>query len=249
MLGPALAGLIVAAVGPGWCFFINGLSFLVVIGALLAMNVPPLSSGRVQASMWSNVVEGIRYIRSEPTIVMLLSIAAVPSVFAMFYQAMMPAFAESVLQVGAQGLGLLMSAAGMGAVVGALGVASLGASFPRGRLMVAAVLSLGSFLMVFGSSRVFALSLVALVVVGASGMTYNAINQTFLQTLAKDQMRGRVMSILTLTTFGLQPLGTLVTGTLGDLVGPPTVMVGGGLVCAAFALLLLARGTRVRQLA
>ena len=91
-------------------------------------------------------------------------------------------------------------------------------------------------------------TLLALVGVGASSMVYNALNQTFLQTHAHDHMRGRVMSLLTLTTFGLQPLGTLQAGALGDIVGPPTVVLGGGLICAAFALGLLARRDRLRGL-
>ena len=248
MLGPALAGVIVAAVGPGWCFFINGLSFLAVIAALLAMDVPPLPPGRRSESMWRNLTAGLRYMRAEPTILMLLGLAAVPSLFGMPYMALMPAFAESELNVGAQGLGLLMSAAGLGAVAGALGVASLGKGISRGQLMLSAVLSFGFFLALFGASHWFPLSLLVLVGVGASSMIYNALNQTFLQTQAADHMRGRVMSILTLTTFGLQPFGALLAGAAGDAVGSSLVVLGGGLVCALFALAVLARYPAIRRL-
>lgn len=249
MLGPALAGAIVALVGPGWCFFINGLSFLAVIWALLAMQVPPLPPGRRRASMWRNLAEGLGYVRGEPRIFSLLLLAAVPALFAMPYQALMPAFAESVLGVGAQGLGLLMSASGLGALIGALAVASIGKSFPRGRLMLGAVVGFGVCLVAFASSHWFALSLVLLVGVGISSMAYNALNQTFLQTLAEDEMRGRVLSVLTLTTFGLQPFGQLGAGTVAQALGPSDAVLLGGLICIAFSLWSFARRPAIRQLA
>ncbi len=179
----------------------------------------------------------------------LVSLAAIPSLFAMPYQQLMPAFASSVLGVGAQGLGLLMSAAGLGAVIGALGVASLGKSFPRGRLMLGAVVSFGVCLAIFATSHLFVLSLMMLVGAGMSSMAYSAMNQTFLQTLADDRMRGRVMSILTLTTFGLQPFGTLEAGAVASVLGPAFAVTAGGLVCALFALWTLARRPTIRRLA
>ncbi|MCL4465195.1 MAG: MFS transporter, partial [Chloroflexi bacterium] len=124
MVGPALAGIIVAAFGPGWCFFINGASFLAVIWALLAMQVPPQANARRQ-SLWRNMLEGLRYVRTSPIIVTLVGLAVVPSLLALPYTTLMPAFASSVLNVGPEGYGLLMSSSGLGAVVGALSVASL----------------------------------------------------------------------------------------------------------------------------
>jgi MFS family permease len=249
MFGPALAGAIVALVGPGWCFFINAVSFLAVIWALLAMKVPPLAAGRRRASMWTNMTEGLGYVRREPTILSLVGLAAIPALFAMPYQALMPAFAQTVLGVGAQGLGLLMSASGLGAVVGALTVASLGRSIPRGRLMLLAVTGFGACLVVFANSHWFALSLVMLVGAGMSSMAYNALNQTFLQTLAQDEMRGRVMSLLTLTTFGLQPFGQLGAGSVAQVLGPSAAVLFGGVICASFALWTLTSRPRIRQLA
>jgi MFS family permease len=248
-LGPAIAGVIVALVGPGWCFAVNGASFLAVIAALLAMHVPPLASRRKQASVWANIAEGIAYVRRDGTIFALLGLAAVPALFAMPYQSLMPAFAQSVLGVGAQGQGMLMSAAGLGAVIGALSIASLGKNVARGRLMLFCVLSFGVSLAAFAVSRSFVFSLVMLVLVGVSSMSYNALNQTFLQSLADDRMRGRVMSLLTLMTFGLQPFGQLGAGAIAEAFGPSTAVVCGGLVCAAFAAYIYARRPRIRQLA
>ena len=247
--GPALAGAIVAAVGSGWCFFINGVSFLAVIAALLAMQVPPLPAGRRNKSVWKNLTEGIRYVRAEPTLVALLGLAIVPALFAMPFQQLMPVFAQSVLNVGAQGLGLLMSASGLGALIGALGVASLGKNAPRGKLMLAAVTLFGTCLVIFALSRTFWLSLVVLVGVGIASMSYNALNQTFIQTLAADEMRGRVMSLLTLTTFGIQPFGSLQAGAVAQQYGANVSVFIGGLICACFAVWLYAARPRIRELA
>ncbi|MDA8217051.1 MAG: MFS transporter, partial [Dehalococcoidales bacterium] len=238
-LGPAVAGLIVAAVGPGWCFFINGLSFLAVIGALLAMKLPPLAPVQRKTSMRMNLAEGIRYVRRDPIILSLVGLATVPSFFGMPYNQVMPAFASSVLHVGAEGLGFLMSCAGLGALIGALGVASLGRGAPRGMLLLAAIIAFGTALAIFAGSQLFGLSALMLVVVGTASMSYNALNQTFLQTLSEDAMRGRVMSILTVATFGLQPLGTLLVGSAASLVGPQAAVVAGGSVCAVFALWMM----------
>lgn len=247
-LGPAVAGLIVAAVGPGWCFFINGLSFLAVIGALVAMKLPPLEPVQRKTSMRKNLADGIRYVRRDPVILSLVGLATVPSFFGMPYSQLMPAFASSVLHVGAEGLGFLMSCAGLGALVGALAVASLGKGAPRGLLLLGAIIAFGSALAVFAGSQLFAVSALMLVMVGTSSMAYNALNQTFLQTLSEDAMRGRVMSILTVATFGLQPLGTLILGSAASVVGPQLAVVTGGLVCAAFAFWMLATKPELKRL-
>jgi predicted MFS family arabinose efflux permease len=248
MLGPAVAGVLVAAFGPGWCFLINGLSFLLVIAALLAMRLPPMSPRSRRSSIASNVLGGIQYVRGEPTIKLLVGLAAIPSLFAMPYQAIMPAFASSVLGVGASGLGLLMSAAGLGALIGALGVASLPREAPRGRTMILSLLSFGVCLVAFAASRTFALSLLMLVGVGISSMAFNALDQTYLQTLADDEMRGRVMSLLTLTTFGLQPFGQLEMGALATALDPSAAVIVGGSVCAVLAATTLVRRSSVVQL-
>jgi MFS family permease len=123
--GPALAGIMLAATGPGWCFLLNAVSFLAVIWTLLVMNVPPLVV-TARRSALSSIGEALGYVRREPTICALLLMAAVPSLFALPYQQMLPAFSESVLKVGPSGLGLMQSAAGLGALAGALTIASIG---------------------------------------------------------------------------------------------------------------------------
>src|SRR5579884_405363 len=152
-LGPALAGLTLAAVGPGWCFFINGLSFLAVIWTLVAMDVPPLPP-RKRASALQSIKESFEYVRSEPVIMGLLVMAAVPALFGTPFRSMLPAFSESVLRVGPAGLGVMQSAVGIGAVCGALTMASVGPKHRTGATQTAAVLVMGFALEAFGLSKI-----------------------------------------------------------------------------------------------
>jgi MFS family permease len=245
-LGPALAGGMLALTSPGWCFLLNAVSFLAVIWTLLVMAVPPLPPRQSQSPLRS-VLEGLRYVRSKPTIAALLFMAAVPSLFALPYNQMLPAFAESVLDAGPSGLGLLQSAAGLGALVGALTVASL-AGRRNGALMLAAVVILGCGLMAFSASRLLWLSLPMLFVTGFASMSYNTLNQSFLQRLVDDDMRGRVLSLLTMTMFGLQPFGSMEVGTVATFVGPQIALGFGGVVCVVVAVLALWRWPTLRTL-
>jgi MFS family permease len=248
MVGPAIAGALIAVVGPGWCFFANGLSFLAVIGALAAMKVPPLAQSAGRGSVWANLKEGVIYVRSSPTIAALISLAVIPSLFAMPYQSQMPAFAESVLGVGAHGLGLLMSAAGLGALVGALGVATFLRGSPPGKVLMGAAALFGIGLVTFSVSRSFELSLALLICVGLTTMVYNSLMQTSLQMLSEDRMRGRVLSLLSISTFGVMPLGQLLIGSVAELTNAPIAVGIGGALCALFALWMFVRNRAIRGL-
>jgi MFS family permease len=247
-LGPALAGVLLAAVGPGWCFFLNGASFLAVIWTLLVMNVPPLPA-RVRPSALRSVHEALAYAGADRTISALMLVAGIPSLFGMAYSYLLPAFAESVLAAGPAGLGVLQSAVGIGALIGALAIASLPAAVRSGRSMLVALFVLGGGLIAFGLSTSFALSAAMLFAVGAGQMVYNNLRQTFVQGLVADEMRGRVLSLLTLSTFGLQPLGAVEVGALASLVGPGPSVLLNGLVCALLAVLVWLRFPRIRALA
>jgi MFS family permease len=230
ILGPTLAGLTLAAVGPAWCFFLNGVSFLAVIAALLLLVVPSLPPRHPQ-SVLSNVAEGLRYVWKEPTIFALLMVAAIPALFGQPYQPMLPAVVSNVLHAGATGLGLLESAAGAGAVIGALIVASLARTKRRGRIQLYMLALFGLALVLFSQSRWLGVSIALVFVVGMASMAYNSLNQTFLHSLVDDEMRGRVMSLLTLTTLGLQPMGALQAGAMGQRFGVSWALLVGGIVC------------------
>ncbi len=229
LFGPALAGVVLAVAGPAWCFLVNGVSFLAVIVALFLLQVPPLRA-KPTMSMLKNVGEGLRYVWRTPTILGLIAIAAIPSIFGQPYQAMMPALALGVLGSDAKGLGLLQSGAGAGALVGALFIASLTRSRIRGRIQLGMLVAYGVMLLALSQSRWLPLSIVFVFGVGLASMSYNSLNQTFLQTHAQDEMRGRVTSVLTLTTLGFQPLGALQAGLVGDRLGVPTVFLFGGVL-------------------
>jgi MFS family permease len=244
--GPALAGIMLVVTGAGWCFFLNAVSFLAVIWTLLVMDVPPLAS-TVRRSALSSIVEALAYVRREPTICALLLMAAVPSLFALPYQQMLPAFAESVLAVGAGGLGLMQSAAGLGALAGALTIASIGGR-RSGGLMLGAVVLLGSALAGFALSPTIWLSLPLLFVMGFASMSYTILNQGFLQRRVDDQMRGRVLSLLSMAWFGLQPFGSMQTGTLATVASPQIALAVGGVICIGAAAFVMARWPSLRAL-
>ncbi len=242
MLGPALAGVTLVTIGAGWCFFINAVSFLTVIVALFLVKVPPLPL-RPQRSMLGNISEALRYVWSYPTIFMLLIMAAVPNLVAMPYQSMMPAVAVQMLNSGATGLGLLQSAAGAGALVGALLIASLSKGANRSRMQLSMLFLFGLFLALFGLSRWMPLSLLLVFVVGAASMSYSSLNQTFIQSEVHDDVRGRVTSVYSLSTLGIQPVGALIAGAIGNLIGVWFALLLGGAICLALSL----AATRIRR--
>jgi MFS family permease len=248
LLGPAFAGMVLATFGPAWCFLLNGLSFLAVIISLCLLELPPRKGGRAQGSILAQAAEGIAYVAKDPTMGTLVLIAAVPAFFGMPYMTLMPIFAENILHIGPKGLGLLMSATGLGSLVGALTVASLTGFRGRGKLQLACAALFGIMLLCFGLSHVVIVSLLLLVVGGAASMTFSSLNQTFIQTLAPDAMRGRVLSVLTLTTFGVMPLGNLTGGFVAQRFGAPVVLIGGGMVCACFASFLVLSRSKVLAL-
>ena len=246
VLGPALAGIMLAATGAGWCFLLNAISFLAVIWTLMVMDVPP-QVATARRSALNSIGEALRYVRREPTIYALLLMAAVPSLFALPYQQMLPAFSESVLRVGPGGLGLMQSAAGLGALAGALTVATF-SSRRSGGLMLGAVVLLGAALAAFAFSPWIWLSLPLLFVMGFASMSYTTLNQGFLQRRVDDQMRGRVLSLLSMAWFGLQPFGSMETGTLASVSSPQLALGLGGLVCIGVAIVVMVRWPMLRGL-
>jgi len=249
LLGPAIAGVVVATIGAGWAFLFNGLSFLAVIVSLLLLRLPPWTVP-AKVPMWQSAKEGIRFVFRHEVMGTLVLMAIVPAMFGRpSQQSLMPVFAESVLHVGPQGLGILMSASGAGALSGALLVASLSWVRRRGLLQLGAGIAYGLALILFAASRRLELSLALLFVGSACNMVFSSLNQTFLQSLAPDEMRGRVLSVLTLTTFGMMPLGSMLAGAAAEQWGAAAAVGTGGAVCALFALSVLLTRPRQRNLA
>jgi MFS family permease len=237
VIGPAIAGLVIAAVGVPICFLANSLSYLAAIVALLMMrDLPKLAHHRDQQPFIERIVEGASYARREPVVGMLLIVVAVFSLFAMNRLTLIPLFADQVLHVGAHGFGFLLASMGLGALVGALTLAffpRFGADSRRqfwmAMIWVAALLE-------FSLSRTFVLSLAALFVVGYCQISFVATANSRIQTLTPDHLRGRVMSLYAQALIGVGPLGSTQAGALAQWLGAPWAMAIGAVVAGAVIL-------------
>ncbi len=230
ILGPALAGVLIGFIGMAGCFFLNGLSFLAVIFGLWLISgkrTAPKTSG----SAWREMREGLSYSWSHPVIRPLVTIVAVFSIFGMPYAMLMPVFARDILAVGPRGLGFLMTANGVGALAGSLGLAAFNRPKGRGRLVLSAGLVFSLAVAAFSLSRSFTLSLALLPLVGWSMVSQTATINTLLQTTVPDGLRGRVMSLFTFVFMGMMPFGSLLAGSLAQRFGAPAALKAGAAIC------------------
>jgi MFS family permease len=229
ILGPAVAGFAIAVGGLATAFWVNAASFVVVAVVIALLPIrSPVALVRVDASLWSNLVDGIDYLRRERMIRGLVLLAAVPALFLLNYLVLMPVYARDVLEIGAPGLGILTAGVGVGALGGALGVALLRPSGGSGGLLLGGLSLSSTALIVFALSRWLPLSLVALAILGASQVAYYATTNTLIQILVPARLRGRVMSLYILTSLGVIPFGNLLAGLVAQSLGPTVALAGGG---------------------
>jgi MFS family permease len=247
ILGPALAGKLIEMVNAGWCFLINAVSYLGIIIALLRIPATPIRGSEDRLSMWSELKEGLIYVYRDGLLRTLVLLDCVLSIFAMSYSTLMPVFARDVLQVGKQGLGNLFSATGFGALMGALTLAKVAGSVPRGKVVITAATGLCTGLALFALSRSYLLSLACLMLVGGSAVsTLGSIN-ALLQSLSPEHLRGRTMSLHVFALMGLAPFGNLLMGWIASQWTATTALVTGAVVCA-LAVGFTAARRDVRQL-
>ncbi|HEV8546764.1 MAG TPA: MFS transporter [Candidatus Limnocylindrales bacterium] len=240
VLGPTVAGLIIAAGSIAVAFWANAVGLVLVAFLILSLPIARASNvARVEASLWANLVDGVRYVRAERTIALLVLLAAIPALFILNYLVLMPVFARDILNVGAPGLGLLNASLGVGALSGALGVAFLRPGGGSGRLMLAGLGSASVGLIVFGLSTWLPLSCIALAVLGASQVAYYATTNTLIQVLVAPRLRGRVLSLYILTSLGVIPFGNLLAGAIAERFGSPLALAGGG-TATLFILIVVA---------
>ena len=250
IVGPGLAGVVVAKVGEGACFMINTVSYLAVIMALLAMKLPKKSDESArQFSIAHSLVEGLRYTLATVPIRDVLLLLGLVGFMGMPYMTLMPVFAAEIHKSGADALGLMLGAVGFGALIGALFLAQRATVLGLGRIIVIATLGFGLGLIVFTVSRVFWLSLVILMGVGFGWMVLIAASNTALQTLADNEMRGRVMSLFSMMLVGMAPFGSLLAGWLADRIGAPLVVATGGAFCAVAGVIFARELPRLRAAA
>ncbi|MCS7337107.1 MAG: MFS transporter [Verrucomicrobiae bacterium] len=236
IVGPALAGALMAKAGAAICFLLNGLSFIAVIAGLLLMQLPRLGRPNRHASALQHVLDGLSYVTRHARVRRLLLLFAAVGVFGWSYSVLMPAFATDVLQIDEARFGLLLGANGVGAMLGALTVAVAGARLrPRALLLG----GLGLFCAMLGAlsaTRSYIAALVCLAIGGWGMLVYFSTTNTLIQTAVADDMRGRVMGVWTLVFGGMMPLGGLQAGTVAEHLGVRRAIALGATVCAAAAL-------------
>ena len=234
VIGPAVAGILVAKIGEGWCFGLNAISYIAVIAGLLLMTVhcePRISKN----SPLADIVEGFRWVNSTKVIRALLLLIGLVSLVGMPYTVLMPVFADQILHGGARGLGILMGATGVGALLGALTLASKTGVKGLGRWVAITCAAFGVSIIVFSYSRYFWLSVALLLPAGFSMMLQMACSNTLIQTMVPDQLRGRVMALYSMMFMGMAPIGALLGGALANRVGAPLTIAIGGVACIAGA--------------
>ena len=251
LIGPAIAGVIIAAVGTGWCFLADGFSFLAVIGSLLMMRVDksqnlPTASDKAR-SILREFQEGWVYVGEFKTVRNVLLLLGLICLMGMPYTVLLPLFATRVLHGGAKTLGWLMSSVGVGAVIGALVVAARKSVVGLGRNMAMAAAIFGIGLIAFSLSHLFWLSMILLMVTGFGFITQLASSNTLIQTVVDDKMRGRVMSYYTMAFFGTTPFGSLLAGVCASRFGASWTLLGGGVICVAAAVWFAANLPSLRR--
>lgn len=271
-IGPALAGLVVAAVGEGMAFFLNGLTFVAVITGLLLMRNLPKTDSRLQSkiNMMQHMSDGLRFVLRRHVILILFSLIAVSAFLSMPYNTLMPVFANDVLKDSAQPvinylcagptplircqapealpLGILLTMVGVGAVIGALGVASLKEGASRGLLLTAGNLSFPLLLLTLSFTRSFLVAIFLMLLIGFSFVWQNALANTLLQIITPDEVRGRVMSLYTMIFQGAMRMGGLQAGFLSDWFGAPFSVGIGAALSLIYGLYIAVRYPKVRDL-
>lgn len=240
IIGPSIAGFLMAQVGIAVCFLLDGLSFIAVIAGLLLMRLPKRETQiESDAGPIGQALEGFRYVWGHRRVLTILSLFAVVGIFGWSYSVLMPAFARDVLHLEANGFGMLMAGSGFGALAAALTVASAGHILPTRIMALGGIGIFSAALALFAFNKNIYVATVLLAIVGFGIVLYFSTSNTVLQSIVPDEMRGRVMGIWTLIFGGMIPLGSLQAGLMADFLGTPATIAIGALICAVAALVTL----------
>jgi predicted MFS family arabinose efflux permease len=238
VVGPSLAGLLMARVGIETCFFLNGLSFVAVIASLWMMRLPRFVPPQRPSSAWAHATEGFAYVWQHRRMRTILVLFAVVGVFGWSYSVMLPAFARDILHVGQTEYGVLLSANGIGALLGALTVATIGNQVNRRFLVLGGLWVFSAMLLLLAWTSSYAMALICLAIAGWGMLLFFSTTNTLLQTSASDEMRGRVMGIWALVFGGMTPIGGLEAGILSHYAGLRWAVSVGAVICALAALVV-----------
>jgi MFS family permease len=246
LIGPAIAGLVIGALGEGWCFLIDGVSYFAVIASLLMMRIKPLDIRRNATRMLDEISEGWDYVRSFRPIRTILVLFALISLLGYPFSVLLPVFAGQVLHGSATTLGWLTGATGIGALISALSLAVRKSVIGLTRMVQVAAAVLGMALVLFGLSRSLWLSIVLMVFVGFGLMQCASASNTIIQSLISEDKRARVMSYYTMAFFGAAPFGSLLAGALAHRIGAPYTVIVSGTLCVASSLWFTAEMPKVK---
>ncbi|HMJ07141.1 MAG TPA: MFS transporter [Chthoniobacterales bacterium] len=239
VIGPSLAGLVIGSLGTATCFLINGFSYIAVIIGLLMMRLPPHVPLAPEVAARNSVFSGLTYVLHHRRVRTILALLGIVGIFGWSYSVLMPAFAREVFHLGANGYGILLSASGVGALIGALTVATAGHAFPQRTIALGGVWFFAGALLGFSLTTNFYLALVFLTLAGFGLLLFFSTSNTVLQTIVPDEMRGRVMGVWGLVFGGMIPLGSLEAGSLASWLGAPIALAFGAVVCAIAGLVAL----------
>jgi MFS family permease len=248
LVGPSIAGVLIATVGEGICFLLNGLSFLAVIASLLVMKIRSKKRETQDTRVWQGLKEGFTYAFGFEPIRSLLLLLGLVSLMGMPYTVLMPIFADKILHGGPQTLGFLLGASGVGALAGAIYLASRKSVLGLGRIIVIASSLFGIGLIAFSLSRLLWVSLLLMIMIGFGMMVQMTSSNTVLQTIVEEDKRGRVMSFYTMAFMGTVPFGSLLAGSLASKIGAPGTVIIGGVACILGSILFAIKLPSLRSM-
>jgi MFS family permease len=253
LVGPLSAGIALSAFGLAGCFFLNGVSYFAVIGALLIVRVPETNHVAMHAvtdkrALWIDLVDGFRYVLGRPRVSILLLICFVTNLFGSPFLSLMPYFAREILFLGEKGFAIMMGTSGAGAFCGAVVLAYLGNFRGKGWSVLTGVFVFSIFVVGFALSTDVLVSLVFIFGMGFAIVFAVSLTNTLLQQLVTDEMRGRVMSMFVLSFIGAMPIGNLIAGTASVRFGAPRTLAVGGLIIAVFVITVTLRNKSLRDL-
>jgi MFS family permease len=248
LIGPSIAGVMLATTGEGVCFLINAISYLFVIGSLLMMHIPKKEFPRKETKMLKELKEGFNYTFGFLPIKHIIILLAIINLMGSSYQVLMPVLAKEVLHGGSDTFGFLMAAAGFGALIGAAYLASRESVLRLGRIIPSAATVFGAGLVALAFTNIFSVTMGLMFIIGFGLMLNTASCNTILQTITSDQMRGRVMSFYTMAIMGTAPFGSLLAGSLARLIGTQYTILIGGVSCIAGALVFYKKLPRLKTI-
>ena len=246
IIGPSLAGFVIAKLGIDLCFYINAISFIPVIAGIAMIRLikqPTFQQPSPQSTgVWPEIKEGLRYVIKTPLVLAFMALLTVLNIFAFNFNVLIPLYARSVFKIGAQGFGLLMAANGIGAVVGSIILAAhSGRKTTKTKNIMLAAAAMCVFELMIVPIKTPLLAYLLLALVGFSMIAFTASINTLIQVQVPDNLRGRVMSIYTLVFVGLSPIGSFLSGWVAHIVGAPATLGLGAIICLAFIFLLIIR--------